>query len=1265
MVSPNDTLPLQMMIAIARYFGPDYWNDIQQAVRNAFEADKAKAYLSIADRTQSVIGDFNVDKFKSGANGVKNDVDAHCNNDSIIATGPWHSHSRFDPGTRDVFYLDDTRDVTHLYGTEVQNWLNDHRNSTLSKVTGIGDWHNTQVIEESRPHGGGGGSCFIAGTKVLCLDVTGMQLIEKPIEGIKPGDHVVSEHGVISTVSDEMVHLPCARVTTIGFEFYDGERQRTFASEGHPFWTSNAGWCAVDEAAATSENGFMQVSTLCPGQHVYRVSVSKSKISSPFSITLEYESKRIRTITKTTSSVKLYGLHFRSGARSYHADSFLVALNYPEITYSRIMHGMARLLEHEKKEARQQVKTLSGLLAKGTQCPAIGGVFKQGGHVIRAAHSHNAAKALTKAHCMQGEYTLSGTHGRHVLRVHGGHVTLHDAGAEAKACSAGRGIRHWTDAHHFEAGRIASETHYARDGTLFAKFNDPPTVLRMNTLRPDRCSSALMQIESAGGTKSLEALHATPSANVYDVFMDVHGTQKLFATLTMDGSNNITLTPTDHASWRTDGHPTVSGMPLQLMALFAVPVEWQFYGLTATFADDFQTFAGELKGRSGEGQTDQKVKTCPIYGKMHRARPAPDALIKSPGTLSSQPLAAAACLPAWAAELHVSAERGLTLGDTPMSAELLFRLPLPNPSELYTDVMKDFMDSAYAVFPEDQAELLQISDLIKGKQVPDYLKDVVNKDANKNMLVSIITAQCCPKLYSESTRDQWKPVGDHELDIKQRVHYYLQGAAKNCLSTLPAFTEVYNAIVDNKYTKHMPGIVPYLQGLGGKSPEAWAQALYDYAIADNQLDDLVRSDPSDGQLSKLTHILNSLTSSTSAFKDEKQKTLAKKLAATVSKKTRDYGRKWAGTLTETQMQDLITRMLEELWNNADKASEDDEVAQQIKKAFEDLGVRRYAGLYTYLKPFIESLAQFWYKSNYGQPGTWGKLAGWFEKIGSEHPNMTFAAKNLFSLTAHGCAAVISVFGIIYLADNWDTCPPEWKAFYITASAWFACSAIKGLVKQGIAIKKFFDADPLEYNAAVDQAFWERMGEEFPEEFEHYGEGLEMEAAEVLSKWKQFGKGFVNFLTHDLMTTFGAVVSVIGIVAMCIQIYDDFKTDETAAIKTLDIMATVCMIIETGTVFEAMAVGGEATVIIGALTVPVLGQIAGVLGLVFFIAEAIIKGQRLTPEQTWVENYGAPLLVKVPKPPQDWLEKHPDSDGAVSQPVERKPETRSGFWCSAR
>jgi hypothetical protein len=72
-----------------------------------------------------------------------------------------------------------------------------------------------------------------------------------------------------------------------------------------------------------------------------------------------YELEVIKSITGSQSQGgNIYGLHFREGLRSYHANGYLVSLNYPEITGASISYQLRTMSDQDKAKAVQSLQDL-------------------------------------------------------------------------------------------------------------------------------------------------------------------------------------------------------------------------------------------------------------------------------------------------------------------------------------------------------------------------------------------------------------------------------------------------------------------------------------------------------------------------------------------------------------------------------------------------------------------------------------------------------------------------------------------------------------------------------------------------------------------------------------------------------------------------------------------------------------------------------------------------------------------------------------------
>ncbi len=247
-------------------------------------------------------------------------------------------------------------DTTFIYGRRAQEFLAG-KPTALGLTTGLAP----DNLEEHHSSSG----CFLAGTPVL---LSGGRT--KPIETIEAGDEVIAAHGVLSIHSDERVIIELEEDDAI----YGINDEPPFFSAAHIFQTA-AGWKSLDPVTALKENPTgREVGKLEVGDVVYRVTSV-----APFA----YESVRIERFPSRTlpRGSYIYGLHLL-GERSYHANGFLVAMNYPMITAKRLADGFATLSESERQLLARQLEPVMPLLAKAigsfVEVPlrrALGGVI--------------------------------------------------------------------------------------------------------------------------------------------------------------------------------------------------------------------------------------------------------------------------------------------------------------------------------------------------------------------------------------------------------------------------------------------------------------------------------------------------------------------------------------------------------------------------------------------------------------------------------------------------------------------------------------------------------------------------------------------------------------------------------------------------------------------------------------------------------------------------------------------------------------------------
>jgi hypothetical protein len=174
----------------------------------------------------------------------------------------------------------------------------------------------------------GSGGCFIPGTKVILSDGSDCN-----IEDVSPGDRVLSFGGRCCKQSDEQVKQ------VLGDQLIYGFNEHTpFFTGGHCFQTTD-GWKAICPELSKHENVTLDPGKLQVGDMVFK----RDEYG-------KYETVEIKKITSESYPLETitYGL-LLIGDNSYHANGFVVAMNYPVITAGYMRKGLSKLSTKERK----------------------------------------------------------------------------------------------------------------------------------------------------------------------------------------------------------------------------------------------------------------------------------------------------------------------------------------------------------------------------------------------------------------------------------------------------------------------------------------------------------------------------------------------------------------------------------------------------------------------------------------------------------------------------------------------------------------------------------------------------------------------------------------------------------------------------------------------------------------------------------------------------------------------------------------------------
>lgn len=142
---------------------------------------------------------------------------------------------------------------------------------------------------------------------------------------------------------------------------YGINQTKPFFTAGHVFHTTT-GLRAIDPKISQIENDWLNVGILRVGDEVLRLPQDWDP-SKAFS-SMSYDVVTIETLpSELTASSHVYGLHLREGLRSYHANGFLVSLNYPELTVQRLVKPLYGLSLPKLKTYMEDMKKSENLIS--------------------------------------------------------------------------------------------------------------------------------------------------------------------------------------------------------------------------------------------------------------------------------------------------------------------------------------------------------------------------------------------------------------------------------------------------------------------------------------------------------------------------------------------------------------------------------------------------------------------------------------------------------------------------------------------------------------------------------------------------------------------------------------------------------------------------------------------------------------------------------------------------------------------------------------
>lgn len=240
-------------------------------------------------------------------------------NSTRTETSTTHSNSRGGAGAGAIAYYTTT---TTYFGDKVDEFMSAFWETSLFR----GRAGNRVRTHTSNPWTSTFG-CFRPGTQVLVNSKGGT----KSIEELSEHDQVLTRGGQSDSDSKQWGQCSGEVVRQAAIDgdhrrlLFGFNGERPFVSASHVFHTTT-GLRAIDPEGAKMENPWLDVGRLRVGHQL--IWTADGSTYKPVDIeSFEFEE---------ADCMYIYGVHLRHGLRSYHADGYLVHLNYPEITAKSI-----------------------------------------------------------------------------------------------------------------------------------------------------------------------------------------------------------------------------------------------------------------------------------------------------------------------------------------------------------------------------------------------------------------------------------------------------------------------------------------------------------------------------------------------------------------------------------------------------------------------------------------------------------------------------------------------------------------------------------------------------------------------------------------------------------------------------------------------------------------------------------------------------------------------------------------------------------------
>jgi len=1147
------------------------------------------------------------------------------------------------------------------------------------------------------------GHCMVAGTPILLANGT-----TKPVESIQEGDELMAADGSLSIVSSERVVIPGLNAI---YSFNDDEPFMTYE---HAVMT-HRGWASLDPAVTMELVPHESVSLLEVGDIVVRGVYSKCGNLSHEHVEVKRIRKRffigksgvIPTGQEENKDEEYvmedppmgFDLHIRTGENHFFAHNYVSLLTYPEVTMQFVASNvLTNMSPSEQRVFTTKVRELSPLLSKALGATATNAfnlmlaeprLAAVGGRSTKPSgkRRHRAGHLVTRdlvapslrvivSSALPAELphlnNIAVAHGNVI--INGKPAATHSDGHRHLAWH--RKLESGEDEHgvirlmpHGLAGHGAVSYGEAASPVLFDLLGEVDYEV---TYQPDPTT--------------------TKSKPFYDLDMgfekegdgQLHPVGKLLDHEAKTGSSGIQTYSTVTFSVNSDGaHLTAD---IEIDPTYASMTDG-WVAAEITFTLDYRRFTGTLykydpdrPGYRGAGfQLRGVPRNLEQVSSMFKSIQA-NALEADPKTVAlratgNHPRAPTALL---STSMNLTASVATTVTD-------LYSLPPPDQAlvhETAFNKMKALMLYALSQNGDDGKKWLswfgETAPAVGPHEVLSQSDvDLLQNGDAKNFLVNRFAIGYLTQSFTQSTDSKITDALKDVPHLNDRLSFFWKGNGKTSFATDKGYSAITSALQASAYKELVPGLEPYLEG----DAADWAKKLFQYCTTEPTLTGLALQNSMDGRqhLTHITSILHALDPLVRVDVTVGSKTEKVSYATALFQAVVDLRLKQVFKFVKfSNKEDFVTFLTEffksyftsfldgnSQWSDKIRAKGKADL-DEIMKEFQTDDINATAEKMGDI--FADFVSVITLEN--------GVIAARLQKWAKKYPNLSErlpALGRFFTVGIYAFGLVNTIKGFM----EWGVLKPQERAQLIINAVELAVNIFNDIAAWGAAkLVAEASATPAEVmtemavigdrvaevelgnvadNIAVDVlqdgdgvgAAILRAGKAVANAMKSAIVGDEVEVA--AARWSKIAE-----ITGKMAKGMNLVALGAATVVSAMQVANDFSTDQSAALKAVDIMTTIA----DGVAF--LAVGAEIGAAILGLelmsAIPVIGEFAAVAGIILAVASLFIhRKPPPTPQEVFVKEHSVPFGNGLVEPPSSWTQ----TQKKVEESAKKKAQTAHG------